>query len=118
MGLLHLAQGVLMLLLTSDFSLPVYASFLKFDPAVNRIVPAPEPLFSLRIGPMVAAFLFMSAIAHLLVATPGVYDWYARNLRRGINYARWIEYSFSASVMIVVIAMLVGIYDIASLILL
>jgi hypothetical protein len=36
---------------------------------------------------------------------------------RGINPARWIEYSLSSSLMMVVIAMLVGIYDIASLIL-
>lgn len=112
-----MAQGVLMLLLSNDFSLPVSASFLKFDTAVSKIVPAPETLFNLRIGPMVAAFLFISAIAHFLVASPGIFDWYARNLRKGINYARWIEYSFSASVMIVVIAMLVGVYDIASLIL-
>jgi hypothetical protein len=36
---------------------------------------------------------------------------------RGINPARWVEYSLSSSLMIVVIAMLVGIYDVASLIL-
>jgi hypothetical protein len=80
-------------------------------------VPTPETLFDLRIGPLVAAFLFMSALAHFLIAAPGIYNWYVRNLNRGINYARWIEYAFSASVMIVAIAMLVGIYDIASLVL-
>ena len=117
MGLLHLAQGVLMLALSSDFSLPVSASFLEFDPAVGKLTPVPETLVDLRIGPLVAAFLFLSAIAHFLIASPGIYQWYARNLANGINYARWVEYSFSASVMIVVIAMLVGIYDIASLIL-
>jgi hypothetical protein len=63
----------------------------------------------------VAAFLFLSALAHLFIASPRVFDWYARNLRRGINYARWIEYAASASLMIVVIAMLVGIYDVAAL---
>ena len=115
MGLLHLAQGVLMLALSSDFSLPISASFLKFDPAASKLAPVPETLVDLRIGPLVAAFLFLSAIAHLLVTSPGICQWYARNLTKGINYARWIEYSFSASLMIVVIAMLVGIYDIASL---
>ncbi|MBI2171756.1 MAG: heliorhodopsin HeR [Chloroflexi bacterium] len=117
MGLVHLAQGVLMLALSSDFSLPISASFLKFDPAASKLAPVPETLVDLRIGPLVAAFLFLSAIAHVLVTSPGIYEWYVRNLTKGINYARWIEYSFSASVMIVVIAMLVGIYDIASLIL-
>jgi len=117
MGLVHLAQGALMLGLSSDFSLPMSASFLEFDPALSKLVPVPETLLDLRIGPLVAAFLFLSAGAHFLVASPGIYGWYARNLTKGINYARWIEYSFSASLMIVVIAMLVGIYDVASLIL-
>jgi hypothetical protein len=66
---------------------------------------------------MVAAFLFLSAIAHFGVSLPGTFPWYARNLETGINHARWMEYSLSASLMIVVIAMPVGIVDIASLIL-
>lgn len=116
MGLLHLGQGVAMLALSSAFTLPVRASFLTLDPATDRLVPAPRTLVELRIGPLVAAFLLLSALAHLLIASPRVFDWYARNLRRGINYARWIEYAVSASLMIVVIAMLVGIYDIAALV--
>jgi Heliorhodopsin len=35
-----------------------------------------------------------------------------------MNHARWLDYSLSSSMMIVVIAMLVGIYDVASLLLL
>jgi hypothetical protein len=106
-----------MLLLSSDFSLPVSASFLQFDPSAKKLVSVPETLFDLRIGPLVAAFLFMSALAHFLIASPGIYDWYARNLNKGINYARWIEYAVSSSLMIVAIAMLVGIYDVAGLVL-
>ena len=45
-------------------------------------------------------------------------DRYSSNLGKGVNYARWMEYSISSSVMLVVIAMLIGIYDVASLILL
>ncbi|MFQ5874357.1 MAG: heliorhodopsin HeR, partial [Dehalococcoidia bacterium] len=117
MGLVHLIQGLLMLALSTDFSLPVTASFLEFDPAAGKLAPVPETLVDLPIGPLVAAFLFLSAIAHFLIAAPGISRWYARNLTKGLNYARWVEYSLSASLMIVVIAMLVGIYDIASLIL-
>ena len=117
MGLVHLAQGMLMLALSSDFSLPITASFLQFDPAAGKLAPVPETLVDFRIGTLVAAFLFLSAIAHLLIASPGIYEWYSRNLTKGVNHARWVEYSLSASLMIVVIAMLVGIYDVASLIL-
>ncbi|HNU36705.1 MAG TPA: hypothetical protein PKJ15_08895, partial [Methanomassiliicoccales archaeon] len=40
-----------------------------------------------------------------------------RNLKKNINYVRWIEYSFSASWMLVIIALLVGIFDFGTLIL-
>lgn len=117
MGVLHAAQGALMLALSNQFSLPVTTSYLTY----NTATAAPEPLarvaFNLRIGPMVALFLFISAAAHFLLASPLLYNWYVRNLQRHINYARWIEYAFSSSVMIVVIAMLSGVYDLSSLIL-
>lgn len=117
MAFLHFAQGVAMLVLSSNFQLPVMASYLKFNSVTQQLTPSPQILFELRIGPLVALFLFISALAHLLVSLPGINDWYNRNLAKGINYARWIEYSFSSSVMIVIIAMLVGIYDAASLLL-
>lgn len=116
MGVVHLVQGILMLVLSTDFSLPVNASFLEFDEAANQLIPVRETIVGLQIGPMVAAFLFLSALAHFLISAPGIYEWYSRNLQKGINYARWVEYSFSASLMIVIIAMLVGIYDIVSII--
>jgi hypothetical protein len=63
---------------------------------------------------LIAAFFFISALAHLLIST--VYSkTYTRNLNKGINKARWFEYSVSASVMIVAISLLVGIYDVAIL---
>ena len=117
MGVFHLVQGVLMLLLSNEFSLPVASSFQVFDPSANQLVPLHDVIGELRVAPMVAIFLFLSAIAHFTVSAPGVFPWYSRNLDRGINHARWMEYSLSASLMIVVIAMLVGIQDIASLIL-
>lgn len=117
MAFLHFTQGVLMLLLSNDFSLPVTTSFLKFDKVSEKLAATDNTLLDLRIGPLVASFLFISAFAHLALTLPGAYQWYVRNLRLGINYARWYEYALSASVMIVVIAMLTGMYDLGSLIL-
>jgi hypothetical protein len=71
----------------------------------------------LQIASLVALFLFLSATAHFLLSAPGIYNWYIANLKKGINYARWYEYALSSSLMIVLIAMLVGIYDLGSLIL-
>ncbi len=118
MGVVHLVSGSAMLALANDFSLPVTTTFLQeqpggaFDPA--RVT---EQL-SLRIGPLVAGFLLLSAFFHLLVATPWGYTRYRAELVQHRNRFRWVEYSLSASVMIVVIAMLTGITDAAALLVL
>jgi hypothetical protein len=72
-------------------------------------------LFDVSFAVGVAAFLFISAIAHWLIASPWYFPRYRAGLVAGRNYARWVEYSLSASVMIVLIAMLTGISDVAAL---
>lgn len=116
MGVFHLIQGILMLTLSNDFSLQVTRGFLEFNTATRTLESATATLFELRIGPIVASFLFMSAIAHFLIATV-LYKRYISGLKKGINKYRWYEYSISASVMIVVIAMLTGVYDLGTLLL-
>jgi hypothetical protein len=113
MGGLHLVQGLAILLLSTSFALPITTSFLQMSG--ENLVPTPRNLADVPIGPFVASFLFLSAIAHLAVSTRWGFRRYASDLSRGMNRARWIEYSLSSSVMIVVISMLVGIYDIAAL---
>lgn len=116
MAILHFGQGVAMLLLSSNFSLPVTSSFLKFDVFTRTLQPVRETMFNLKIGPVVAAFLFLSAFFHLLISLPGLNEKYVQGLKNHINKFRWVEYSLSSSLMIVVIAMLVGVYDIGTLI--
>ncbi len=114
MAVLHASQGALILALSNGFSLPVHATFMQGPPGEEP--PVLHHLFDAPIGPLVAAFVFISAFAHLTLILPGVYGWYLRNLARHRNDARWIEYSVSASLMIVLIAMLTGIGDIAALV--
>lgn len=118
MGLFHLVQAILMLVLSNEFTLPVNTSYLKFNEALNVLQPVTEEIASLQLGPMVAGFLFLSSIAHFTLILPRVYKWYTKNLKKNINYARWIEYSFSSSLMILIIAMLTGVYDLSSLMML
>jgi Heliorhodopsin len=113
MGFLHTAQGVAILVLSNDFSLPVTATFMEGPPGT---APRLTEWFTVPLGPAVAAFLFISAAAHFLIAAPGIFGWYRFNLERTRNYARWIEYSISASLMIVLIALITGISDVAALI--
>jgi hypothetical protein len=102
--------------LSNDFSLPVTTSFLSFVPETGKLGPVTETVVDMPFGPMVALFLLLSAVAHFTIVFPGVFGWYVNNLKKGINYARWYEYAFSASLMIVLIGMLCGLYDLAVLI--
>lgn len=111
MAILHAIQGVLMLVLSSDFSLPVTSAFVEMSTVTFKLEPVLKTEFTVQIGPLVAVFLFLSALAHLMVAIPWGYKKYVGDLKKGMNRARWIEYAFSSSLMIVIIAMLVGLYD-------
>jgi hypothetical protein len=112
MGLLHAVQGFAVLLLSNDFALPITAAFMEGPPGTPA---STEELFTLPLGPAVAGFLFLSAVAHFVVAGPG-WGKYRRDLAAHRNEQRWIEYSLSSSVMIVLIAMITGIADIAALV--
>lgn len=117
MGFLHLIQGGLMLWLSNDYSVGVRETLLSYDPVTETFGTTSNTVFNLPIGPMVAMFLFVSAIAHFSLWSPKGYPWYVKNLKSGINYARWYEYAISSSIMIVVIATLCGINELSSLIL-
>lgn len=111
--LLHLGQAVAVLALASDFAVTVTRSVPTGPPGTPP--GAPEALFDLPIGAAVAVFLALAALDHLLTAT-AFRRTYDDDLRRGINRFRWVEYSFSATLMVVLIALYTGIDGIAALI--
>ncbi len=113
-GLLHLVQGISVLVLSKDFSLPITGNFLKFNSASQNLDPASTTLFHLSLPMLIASFFFLSALAHFSIVT-FYNNQYAKLLARGINKARWIEYAASASIMMVAISLLVGVYDSMSL---
>jgi hypothetical protein len=80
------------------------------------LVPDPKIAAELPFGLAVAVFLLISAVAHFFLATVG-YKLYTSNLKKGMNPVRFYEYALSSSVMIVLIGMLVGIYDLGAIIL-
>jgi len=119
---LHALQGVAVLILAdpSRGIEPITTSYLTQDKLASEaaghpvLVTATHHLFDLRLAYLVAAFFFISAIAHWLVAN-NYYRKYKKDLRQGINRARWVEYAFSASTMMVGIGLLSGITDSSSL---
>ena len=116
MGFLHLIQGIFMIWVSNDTTYPIFTNFLKFDLDSFSLVPDPKLFYDLPFGPAVAVFLLLSAIAHFSLSTFG-YKWYVRKLEQGMNPARFYEYALSSSLMIVLIGMLVGIWDLGSIIL-
>lgn len=111
--LLHFVQAVVVLVLAGSFAITVTSSIPEGPP--GTAVPAPDALFDVPVGGAVAVFLALAALDHLLTAT--VYrSTYERDLRRGINRFRWVEYSVSATLMIILISFYSGITSINAII--
>lgn len=123
MGFLHLAQGLLMLGFAifidriAAFKVPIRSYFLTFDTSQMRLVTDTKEIGDFPFGIGVSMFLLLSALAHFIIISPWGNKIYNRDLKKGINRFRWYEYSISSSLMIVLIALLFGVYDIGSLIL-
>jgi hypothetical protein len=111
-GLILAVQAVVLAILANDFRLPVTAGYLQGPPGTDPVL---TQIGGLPLAWGVFAFMAISALALLTIASPGVFGWYKRNLAHDRNYGRWIEYSMSSSLMIVLIAMLCGITDIAAI---
>ena len=109
-ALLHLISLAGIVLLANDAALPVRATYLTEAPGTDSFS-SPVHLFDLNISLMVAIFLALSAFFHLLVITPKFFPLYATGLEKHRNTFRWVEYSVSSSLMIVVILQLNGATD-------
>jgi hypothetical protein len=115
-GAAHLAQAVVFLTLSTAVDLDVTALFASGPPGQAVDAGALDVLWSYRLGPAIALFSLLSAVAHLVIVLPWGWRRYVAELRRGQNRFRWVEYSLSASLMIVLIAGITGITDVAALI--
>lgn len=110
---LHVAQALAILLLSNGFAIAVDASYPSGPPGTP--LSDPTALFDVAIGPAVAAFLFLAALDHLLTSTV-LRSMYEADLLRGTNRARWIEYSFSSTIMIVLIGLYFGLTGISTIV--
>ena len=113
-GVLHLVQGIIVVSLSQTvgnikaFRLPITSEFLVWD--ANGPRQNPTTLGLLPFAATASAFAFLSAAAHFLVLA--CWPRYVADLARGLNRFRWFEYAASSSLMIVLIAMLFGVYDV------
>ena len=103
---LHGVQAIAVLVLANDFALPV-ASYFWNDAPNGRLDPARlEKMFEIPVAWGAAGFLILSALFHGIVSTVGRRG-YVSELSRQQNRFRWVEYSLSSTLMIILIAMVV-----------
>lgn len=123
MGSFHFIQGLCMLIFALNFDKAInfkpeiVSSFLTFEPTSMRLVTETKVLFELPFAVLVSVFLFLSAFFHFIIVSPMFKKKYAEGLKNKINMFRWYEYALSSSLMIVLIAVLFGVYEIGALIL-
>jgi hypothetical protein len=120
MGTLHLLQAIAMVVLAVvifpellDFEPTIIQYYQTIDMATGELITVSQNLFSFPYAIFASSFLFLSAFFHYFIfANRKAYNKY---LAKGINPFRWVEYSLSSSVIILLTSMLFGILDIGSL---
>ncbi len=113
LAVLHAAQAVAVLVLATDFAITLVNSF-PTGPPGSEIADSTSAL-DLPIGAAIAVFLALAAIDHGLTGTV-LRERYEDDLRAGINRFRWVEYSVSATIMIVLIALYAGVTQLTAVI--
>jgi Heliorhodopsin len=116
-------QGILMIILgyLLTWERDIYTFYLKFKiislaPPQFQVLPDPQVAFTLtHLGIIVSSFLLISAFALLTIAFIKNKK-YVENLKKGMNPYRWYEYFFTSSIMLVIIATFVGVWDLWSLV--
>jgi uncharacterized membrane protein len=122
-GIFLFVQGIIMLVLgyLLDWSRDIYTFYLKFKilsfvPFQAQVLPDPQVAFTVtNLGAILSSFLLISGIALLLIAFV-VNKKYVENLKKGMNPYRWYEYAITSSIMLVILATFVGIWDLWSLV--
>ena len=110
---LHTIQAIAIIVLSGDFAIQVVSTFPEGEPGSK--VPASSNLFDVRIGIAIFVFLALAAADHLITAT-FARSTYENDLRGGINRFRWVEYSVSATLMVILIGFYSGITNISTVI--
>lgn len=113
-------QAIAVLIIAKASTLPVVARYLAKDSIASQtagqtvLSPAVRQMFFIDIRYLIVAFLLVSAITHWLIATVRRNS-YEAGLQKRVNTLRWIDYAVSSGIMLILIAMLNGVYDVATL---
>lgn len=119
LAIIHAFQALTILVVSDERLFSVTTNYLTPNPLAEDkgLVVGTHHLFDINAAWLIALFFVISAVAHAAAAT--LYRRrYEAELNKGLNRLRWIEYSLSASTMMVAIGFLSGIYDLSAAIML
>lgn len=117
-GVILLVQGAIMWAISNNTTANITTSYLGLKSSIPGM-PTPAygvPFAEWQLGPIVASFLLLSGLFLLGSA----FVWrrkYEEQIQKGMNLFRWAEYAITSSMMVVVIAILCGIFDFSTLVL-
>lgn len=116
MGLLHFIQAIVVLMISdpNKGKMPITINYLNYSLELSKLIPETKELFTVNLSWFIIAFFLLSSFAHFFIATLHK-DKYELDLKIGINKIRWFEYALSASMMMIAISLLSGIYDLSTL---
>jgi len=123
LALLFAVQAIAILFFSKARIFPVETSYLTGNPVASELAGSPvwatasRHLFDINLTYVVVTFLLIAAAAHALAAT--LYrERYEADIKRKVNQLRWIEYALNAGVILVAVALVVGVADLSTLLML
>lgn len=116
-GVILFVQGVIMWVISNDTAAQITTSYLGKQSAIPGMPTTQiENFAQWQLGPIIASFLLLSGL--FLIGSASLWrKKYEEQVQKGMNLFRWAEYAITSSMMVVVIAILCGVYDLSTLIL-
>lgn len=116
MGIMHLVWAIACLAVglgsgtAGKFKIPQLTSYPNWSGGSMGPMAAQQTRGLVPFTALTSGFAWMSAFFHFLVLA--MFPQYLKDLRMGINRFRWIEYAMSSTLMMVLISMLFGVWDV------
>ncbi len=121
LGFLLLIEAVAIVVLSKTMSVPVTTNYLSPDALASQAVghtvwaPALKHLFDVNLAYAIAACLAVAGVARLWVATR-YRKTYETDLKKGLNKARRVEFIIGGGLILLVLSLVNGVYDVSTLI--
>lgn len=116
-GSIHLAWAIACLFVglsngttASGFQIVAITSYPDWNQSPAGPVVASQVVYTVPFTALTSGFAWMAAAGHLAVIF--LFPLYLKDLRVGVNRFRWLEYGASSSLMMVLVAMLFGVWDV------